>query len=240
MKVKIAAVLAATTALAFTTVGSAAAQSLGPANQHESAAPAQVSGVRLQTAMLPTSAFGSDFTFSEALNSGSKLQSSKAKHHPSSMSCNAFEGRVYIGTFGDTAGVVSRYSNPDWPSEFPNTILLGDQYVLQFVSDSAAATFYSQAQAKYAACETLTEPFINTTAEVDTLSVTKTTVSGDKAFVVTQREIAPGYKTLYLLYLYVVSGTNVYDLSDVSGTNDEPSTKLMKELIHRVQALYPH
>ena len=51
---------------------------------------------------------------------------------------------------------------PGWPSEFPNTILLGDQYVLQFVSDLAAATFYSQAQAKYAACKTLTEPFINT------------------------------------------------------------------------------
>jgi hypothetical protein len=240
MKVKIVAVLAATTALAFTTAGSAAAQSLGPANQHESAAAAQVTGVRLQTAMLPTSAFGSDFKFSEALNSGSKLQSSRAKHHPSSMSCNAFEGRVYIGTFGDTAGVVSRYSNPDWPSEYPNTILLGDQYVLQFVSSSAATTFYNRAEAKYAACKTLSEPFIKTTAEVDTLSVTKTTVSGDKAFVVTQREIAPGYKVLYLLYLYVVSGTDVYDLSDVRGTADEPSTKLMKELIHRVQALYPH
>ena len=78
MKVKIAAVLAATTALAFTTVGSAAAQSLGPADQHESAAPAKVSGVRLQTAMLLTSAFGSDFSLSEALNSGSKLLSSRA------------------------------------------------------------------------------------------------------------------------------------------------------------------
>jgi hypothetical protein len=37
-----------------------------------------------------------------------------------------------------------------------------------------------------------------------------------------------------------VAGTNVYDLSDASGTNDEPSVKLMTTVIHRVQALYPH
>jgi len=234
MKVKIVAVLAAATALSFTAVGSAAAQPLGPAQ------PAQVNGVRLQAAMLAPSAFGSGYTFEEALNSGTKLQSTHAKDHVPSMSCNAFEDKVYISSFGDTAGAVLRYSNPNWFSSYPNTVVQGDEYVLQFATNAAAATFYSQAQAKYAACSTLNEPFFKTTAEVDTLSVAKTTISGNKAFVVTQRLTAPGYKVLYLLYLYVVSGTDVYDLSDISGTNDEPSHALMSQLIHRVKALYPH
>jgi hypothetical protein len=231
MKVKIVAVLAAATALSFTAVGSAAAQPL---------APAQVNGVRLQAAMLPPSAFGSGYTFDEALNSGTKLQSTHAKDHVPSMSCNAFEDKVYVSSFGDTAGAVLRYSNPNWFSSYPNTVVDGDEYVLQFATNAAAATLYSQAQAKYAACSTLNEPFFKTTAEVDTLSVAKTTVSGNKAFVVIQRLQAPGYKVLYLVYLYVVSGTNVYDLSDISGTNDEPSHTLMSQLIHRVKALYPH
>jgi hypothetical protein len=240
MKVKIAAVLAATMALSITAVGSAAAQPLGPADQHESARPPQVSGVRLQAAMLPPSAFGAGFTFTEALNSGAKLQSTRIHQHVPSMSCGAFEGKVYISTFGDTAGAVLRYSNPAWFSSYPNTIVLGDEYVLQFATEPSAATFYSQAQAKYAACLTITQPFFKTTAEIDTLSVAKTTISGDKAFVVIQRLTAPGYKVLYLVYLYVVAGTNVYGLSDISGTNDVPSHTLMRDLMHRVQALYPH
>jgi len=240
MKITIAAVLAAAAALTFTAVGSAAAQPLGSANQHESAAPPQVNGVRLQAAMLPPSAFGSGFTFDEALNSGAKLHSTRIKDHVPSMSCNAFEDEIYVSVFGDTAGAVLRYTNPAWPSSYPGTIVLGDEYVLQFATDAAAATFYGQIQAKYAACTTLTQPFFNTTAEIDTLSVVKTTISGDKAFVVSQRLMAPGYKVFYLPYLYVVAGTNVYDLHDVSGTNDDPSQALMKELMQRVQALYPH
>jgi len=243
MRFKIGAVVAAVAVLSFTAMGSAAAQPLGPAKQHKSARPPQITGVQLQQAMLPPSAFGAGFTFSEALNSGAKLQSSRAKNHVPSMSCGAFEGRVYISAFGDTAGADERYSNPAAASAYPNTIFLGDEYVLQFATAATAATFYSQARAKYAACQSLTEPFFgNFTASVDTLSVAKTTVGGNQAFLVTQHVSVPGFfqKPLYLLYLYVVAGTNVYGLSDVSGTNDEPSPALMKDLIHRVQALYPH
>jgi hypothetical protein len=239
MKFKVVTVIAATAALSFTAVGPAAAQPLGL----KSARPPQVSGVRLQQAMLPPSAFGAGFTFSEALNSGAKLQSSRAKDHVPSMSCGAFEGKVYISAFGDTAGADVRYSNPDAAPDYPNTIFLGDEYVLQFATTAAATTFYNQARAKYAACVTLIEPFAGTfTATVDTLSVTKTTIGGDHAFLVIQHVSVPGFfeKPLYLIYLYLVAGTNVYGLSDASGTNDEPSPALMSKLIHQVQALYPH
>jgi hypothetical protein len=243
MKFKIVAVIAAALALSSATAGSAGARPLGSVNQPKSARPPQVNGVRLQAAMLPPSAFGTDFTFSEALNSGARLMSTRIKDHVPSMSCGAFEGRVYISAFGDTAGADVRYSNPDAASAYPDTIFLGDQYVLQFATAASAVTFYSQARAKYAACVSLTEPFIGTyTASVDTLSVTKTSVGGNQAFLVTQYISVPGYfeKPLYLLYLYVVAGTDVYGLSDAGGTNDEPSPALMSNLIHRVQALYPH
>jgi hypothetical protein len=246
MKVKIVAVLAATTALAFTAAGSAAAQTLGPANQHESAAAAQVTGVRLQTAMLPTSAFGPDIKFSEALNSGAKLRSTQVHDHVPSMSCSAFDGAAStISVFGDTAAAEVRYSNPDAASAYPNTIVNADQRVLQFATVAAADTFYSQARSKYTGCVSFVESFPGAPrpAAVDLRSVAKTTVSGHQAFVVIQYLQVPGLfgePSFYHLYLFVVAGTNVYDFYYTSGTNDTPSSALMSDLIHRVQALYPH
>ena len=39
--------------------------------------------------------------------------------------------------------------------------------------------------------------------------------------------------------LVVVSGTNVYQFWNLSGTNDEPSPALMAQLIKQTQKLYP-
>jgi hypothetical protein len=38
----------------------------------------------------------------------------------------------------------------------------------------------------------------------------------------------------------VLSGTNVYTIDDVNGTNDPISVSLLGNLINRVQALYKH
>jgi len=238
MKFRIVAVVAATAALSFAAAGSASAQPFEPAGQH---GPAQVTGSQLKTAVLPASAFGSDFTFSQSADSGSKLKSTRAKYHVPAMSCFDFEHGVYISKFGDTAGVVTQYTNPHWIPEYPNTIVAVDEMVLQFATAATASTFYSQVRAKYAGCPSGAEPFFE--APADTLSVTKTTVNGDQAFLVIQdADVSPGIVryALYALYLYVVAGTNVYDVSEFSGTNDEPSVPLVIDLIHRVQALYPH
>jgi hypothetical protein len=242
MKIKIVAVVAAATALSFGAVSSAAAQPLGLASQHKSAGPPQVSGLQLQAAMLPPSAFGAAFTFSEALNSGAKLDSTRVKDHVPSMTCSGFEGRVYISGFGNTAGADVRYTNPNPAPAFPDTIFLGDEYALQFATSAAAGSFFNQARAKYAACGYLTAPFDGYTADTDTQSVTQTAIGGDRAFLVIQYITVPLYfsRPFYLVFLYVVAGQNVYGLSDASGINDEPSPRLMTELIQRIQALYPH
>ena len=238
MKVKIAAVLAAAAALTFTAAGSAAARPLGSANQRESALPPQVSGQRLASALLPVSAFGNDLHFENALNSGPKLTTTKAKDHVSSMSCANFEDYFNISKFGDTAAAWVNYSNNDWYSQYPNSVAYGVELVRQFATDAAAATFYGQTRAKYVACQSFTEPVFSITGTVTSSSVTNTKVSGDKAFVVIQPLTLPGYDPVYYNWLFVLAGTNVYYFSDVAGTNDEPSTALMTKLIHQVQALY--
>jgi hypothetical protein len=194
--------------------------------------------------MLPPSAIDGGLAVLSSLNSGGKLRSTRAKDYPPSMNCNDFEGKVNISVFGDTAGAIERYRNPNPRSLYLGTIYGGDEYVLQFAAAAAATTFYDQAWAKYRACLSFTESLMVGEATVDTLSVTKTTVSGDQAFLVTQAVTTAGHsnhrRALYLLSLYVVAGTNVYSLADISETNAEPSVTLMGELIHRVQALYPH
>ena len=106
MRFKTAAIVAAAAvALSFAAAGSAGAQSLAPLAKHTSAPP-QVSGSRLQKGLLPGSAFGSGFTISGRLSTGSKLRSTHAVLHVSSLKCSTFEGFDYVSGFGNTAGAL--------------------------------------------------------------------------------------------------------------------------------------
>jgi hypothetical protein len=232
MRFKTAAAVVAAVALSYAVAGPATAQSLAPLAKHSSA-PAQVSGSRLQKGLLPGSAFGSGFTISGRLNTGSKLMGTRASLHVSSMKCSAFEGYDYVSGFGNTAGALDQYNNPS-------------QDVVQFASTSAATNFFNSGHSKFAACHTFSEPNPGDkspgggTYQVSTLSLSKLTVGGDHAFEATQtlaESEAPGI-TLYINVLFVVAGTNVYNLWNVSGTNDQPAP--MGKLIHQIQALYPH
>jgi hypothetical protein len=235
MRFKLVTVVAAIAALSFAAAGPAGAQSLGHAK------PAQVTGSKLFATLPPASAFGMGFTRGNWGNTGNKLATTQAKDHVPSLSCNYFESHVFWGFLGDTAGAALDYDNPNWAPAFPNTIISGYEDVLQFATTATATTLYSQERAKYVACRTFTEPGpFGTTAQVSTLSVSNTTVSGHRAFVVTELASIPRYRPLYFTFLYVYSGTNVYSLENFGGTTDQPSVTLMGTLIHRIQTLYPH
>lgn len=245
MRFKTAAAVVAAVALSYAVAGPATAQSLAPLAKHSSA-PAQVSGSRLQRGLLPGSAFGSGFTISGRLNTGSKLLGTRAILHVPSMKCSVFEGYDYVSGFGNTAGALDQYNNPSPFATYPNTVLYGYQDVVQFASTSAATNFFNSGHSKFSACRTFSEPNPGDkspgggTYQVSTLSLSKLTVGGDHAFEATQtlaESEAPGI-TLYINVLFVVAGTNVYNLWDVSGTNDQPAP--MGKLIHQIQALYPH
>ena len=91
MKFRAIAVIAiTTTALSLGAAGSAAAS---PLSHNPKPAP-QVTGARLQSALLPTSAFGDGFTVTDRLSTGKKLWSTRARFKPSNLSCVNFETYV--------------------------------------------------------------------------------------------------------------------------------------------------
>lgn len=242
VKLKAIAIIAtATAALSLGMAGSAAASPLGA-----KAKPApQVTGARLQTALLPASAFGGGFTVTQRLNTGKKFWSSKGWFKPANLSCVNFETYNYVGGFGDTAGATDSVNNPNpaW-ADYPNVVLDGDQAVIQFKTAQAATSFYNQAYARYAKCSAFNEayPADATTLELSTQALAKTTIKKDKAFQLVQYVDIAALPAVnfYASTTVVLAGTNVYTVDDINGTNDAVPAALLGRLISRVQALYPH
>jgi len=239
MKLKAIAVTAAVTALSLGLAGPALATPLSA-----KAAP-QITGSRLQSALLPASAFGGGFTTYNRHNSGSTLRSTYAVTRPSSLSCVNFETYVYIAGFGNTAGALDSINNPNLDfSVYPAIILGADQYVLQFGSAGAAQSFYNRAYARYKQCSAFNEPdpADQTHVELTTQSLSKTTIDNHSAFQLIQHADFAAFSgfALYEVTAVVLAGANVYTVDDVNGTNDPISASLLGSLINRVQALYRH
>jgi hypothetical protein len=241
VKFKAFAVIVAGTALSAGMAGSALAS---PAS-HAAEPAAQVTGSRLQSALLPASAFGDGFTVAQRLNTGKKLWSAKARIKPSSLSCQNFENYIFVGGFGDTAGATAGISNPKPDlADYPSVVLAGDETVLQFKTAKAAASFYSQAYTRYKQCSAFTDndPVVNLQLELTTQSLSGTTINKDKAFQIIQYvDIAAlPVANFYENTAVVLSGTNVYTIDNLNGTNDPISASLLGKLVKRVQALYKH
>ena len=240
MKFQVIAVTIAAAALSLGMAGSAGA------SLRSQASPApQVTGARLQTALLPASAFGSGFTTFNRHNSGSTLRSSQAVIRPSNLSCVNFETYAFLAGFGNTAGALDSINNPNPDfSDYPSVILGGDQYVLQFSSAGAAQSFYNRAYARYGQCSAFNEPdpADQTHVELTTQSLSSTTIGNHKAFQLIQQADFAAFSgfDFYEVTAVVLAGTNVYTIDDVNGTNDPISASLLGNLISRVQALYKH
>ena len=239
VKFKAIAVISTTAAFCLGMAGSAMASPL-------STKPApQATGARLQSAVLPASAFGDGFTAFNRHNSGSKLTSTRVHVKPSSLSCANFWQYIYTAGFGNTAGAMDSVNNPNPDfSNYPSVVLGGDQAVLQFKTAAAATSFYNQAYAKYKQCTAFTvpDPADNTQDELTLRSLSKTTVGKNKAFQVIQLDDVTALPALafYANTAVVLAGTDVYTIDDVTGTNDPISASLLGNLINRVQALYKH
>jgi hypothetical protein len=239
MKFKAIAVMATATALSLGMAGSALAS---PLSAKPKPAP-QVTGSRLQSALLPASAFGDGFTVVDHKNTGSKLLSTKALLKPSSLSCATFATLIFIGGYGNTAGAVDGVNNPN-PNfaDYPNIVVAGDQAVLQFKTTQAATSFYNQAYATYKQCSAFTDTELGLQMELSTSSLSTTTINKNKAFQLIQYAdiaalpVASDYQST----AFVLSGTNVYTIDDVGGTNDPIPASLLTSFMKRVQALYKH
>jgi hypothetical protein len=236
MKFKAIAVIATAAALGAGMAGSAAA------SPHR-AAP-QVTGVRLQTALLPPSAFGDGFKVLDRVNTGKKLWPTRVHIKPSTLSCAKFETYVFAGGFGNTAGAVNVMYNSDPAfADYPSLVLESAQSVMQFKTAQAAASYYNQAYARYRQCSYFTDPDpVFGTFELSTRSVSKTTVSKHNAIQVNQLVDVTQVPALsfYSNTAIVLAGTNVYTVEEVNGTNDPVPASLLSKFIGRVQGLYKH
>lgn len=239
MRSRLFAIVAVVAGLSAAGAGQAVARTYQPAK-----APPQVSGAKLLVALLPASSFGDTFYIGGWRYTARMLSPT---HHPVSvkrLSCTSFENSAIISGFGNTSGATDQFDNANpWPG-YPETIFYGYQTVLQFASDGAAASFFAQARAKYAGCRSYTVPHPGNGVPgggsylANLLSVTSTRVGHDRGFTAVETialSQRPGI-TLYLDVMYATAGTNVYEMWQVSGTNDQPS--LMTGLISRVRALY--
>jgi hypothetical protein len=218
---------------------------LAPAAAQASSHPVQVTGNKLKSALLPASSFGSDYQLQFAVGSGNSLWHQRARDHVSSMSCGNFEDGVGLGSFGESAVALSFIDNQNTTANFPNTEFYYNQAVYQFPTAKAAATYYSQAKAKYANCRDFTESVPASSVpgsgrmEITLQSMSKTKVGSYQAFRLTQPVTLsefPGF-SLMLNTLVTVEGTDVFTIVSLGGTNDPVSTSLMLKLVNRVKKL---
>jgi hypothetical protein len=162
----------------------------------------------------------------------------------SSLSCGYYEDNTFVGNFGNTAGALESYSNPNWEASWPFTDEYGNQSLMQFPTAADAAGYLSAAQAKYSSCKSFTATNsgdVNPgggTLLFTTISVGPTTVSGYRAFsavsIVALSE-SSGY-TWYFNNYFVLAGTDVFNISILTGSSDLPSTSISSELIRHVLA----
>jgi hypothetical protein len=237
---------AAAAAVSLAAAGSAAAQTLGHQVHRMPASPAQVTGSRLAEALLPASAIGADFKSASPSDTGGKLLSTRILQTPGSLSCGSFVNNPYYKYWGNTAGAATAYFNSNWIGTWPFSRYSVGQVVVQFATDNAASTYFNRAYAKFVACGSFFVPNPSDNApgggsyNVSDNGTSKTSVSGHQAFELSEAWVPSENSriTYYIGVLYAVSGTNVYYLYEIIGTNDVPSSGLMSQLIDRVQALY--
>jgi hypothetical protein len=236
----IVAVMSIAAGLSAASAGQAVARTYQPAK-----APPQVSGAKLLVALLPASEFGNTFFIKGWRYTARMLPPNRHPVSVKRLSCTSFENSAIISGFGNTAGATDEFANTNPWSAYPETNFYGYQTVLQFASDRAAASFYAQARAKYAACRSYTVPNPGDGVPgggsylANLLSVISARVGHDRGFAAVETialSERPGV-TLFLDVTYATAGTNVYEMWQISGTNDQ--TTLMTGLISRVQRLYP-
>ncbi len=164
------------------------------------------------------------------------------EHQAVRLVCSTFAQYIYVGGYGDTAGAADGILNQS-PAfgDFPSVVLANDQAVLQFQTTSAAASFYSRAYTRYKQCSAFTEPFgSGDHVELTTQSLSSTTIDNHKAFQLIEYADVSSVPALnwYENTAVVLSGTNVYTVDALDGTNDPIPASLLGHLISRVQALY--
>jgi hypothetical protein len=207
--------------------------------------PVQVSGAKLKSALLPASTFGPGFKLVVATGTGKALLHQKAKNHVPTMSCANFENQA-LSSYGESAAAVSISTNESTAIGVgsTNVDLLYEQSAYQFPSVKAAATFYSQAHAKYAACKSFSEQtgsggMGDESLKISLKSIFKIKMGKYRAFRVREGVDISSVAGFSLSFntLVTVEGTDVFIVTSFSVGNHPVSAKSMLKLVDRVMKL---
>jgi len=217
---------------------------IAPAAAQAATHPVQVSGVKLKSALLPASAFGSGFKLLGATSSGKSLWHQTPAKHVSAMSCANFENQG-LTRYGESAVASSVILNNGATNvtSLSNLNLLYNQTVYQFPSAKAAAAFYNQAHAKFAACKSFSETVPgdpNGKLTFTLKSIAKTKVGTHQAFKIAQGVGGSGVPGVSLNFetLVTVAGADVFVVVDFTTANQPVPAKTMLKLVDRVKALH--
>ena len=205
-----------------------------------SSGPAQVTGKQLKSALLPGSDFLAGYKAVAEDDSGSKLEH-LTLFKLSSMSCKDFW--LFIGTvggFGDTSFAGDLIETK---STSAKVFEIFNQIVYQFTSTHAAGSFYSQLNAKYRSCRTVTSSDgQGGTIRRTVRSQSKQRVGGHQAVQLVEAmtdSAFPGPATLTYV-LWSIDGADVYmiNTTPLSISSPKPSqASLTLKLITRVTHL---
>jgi len=139
--------------MSFRAVTAAACVVLAPAAM-ASSGPVQVTGKQLKSALLPASDFLPGYRVEGEDDSGRNLEHLTLFKVPS-MSCQNFW--LVIGAAGGVGETAFASDLIDTRSTSVTVVENFTQIVYQFASTHAAASFYSQLNAKYRSCRTVTQ-----------------------------------------------------------------------------------
>jgi len=202
--------------------------------------PVQVTGHQLKSALLPASDFLAGYSVGSEDDSGRHLEHGTVVKLPS-QSCQDFWILIgVVGGFGETA-----YAGDliDTKSTSVTVFETFNQAVYQFASTHAAASFYSQLNAKYRSCRTVTSSDGQGGSLRRTVrSQSKQRVGGHQALLVVDaasdsKVAGPALDTYSL---WTIDGADIYLISTMPLSVPSPrpaQASLTLKLISRVGAL---
>jgi hypothetical protein len=206
-----------------------------------SSGPVQVTGKQLKTALLPASDFLTGYRVGTENDSGRKLVHSTT-FKLSSMRCKDFWLFIgVVGGFGDTAFAGDLIDARSAASVA--VVEIFTQAVYQFANSHAAATFYSQLNAKYRSCRTLTESDGQGGTQRRTIrSQSKQHVGGHPAVQLVESftDSKVSGPALLTYVLWTIDGADVYMINTIPLNVPSPrpaQSSLTRKLISRVSAL---
>ena len=202
--------------------------------------PVQVTGKQLKSALLPASDFVAGYVASNEADSGSKLEHGRL-FNMSSMSCARFwTSAGATRGFGETAFATDLV---DSDGHVASVYEVFDQTVYQFAGTRVAASFYSQLNAKYRSCRSVSLPDgAGGSVRLTVHSESKQRVGGHQALQLVEyaSDSKINVSSLSTVVLWTIDGADVYliDTTVLNNTSPKPTqASLTLELIARVRAL---